>query len=469
MSADEQLTVQQRSLRFGRHLALSMYVLCCALAAWLALGPLRGKMLLVYGIALASYGSWLLGERLWGLGAARLRWSALARERARRLKGVEQGRAEAVERSFWLEAQRDALVSQRVRHPTPPRGLSWREAWRCRLAAWQLTPRHLALLFAALWGFGILLLIIDGVGSSPAEWLLLSLIFPCSIFAWLGLESWVMRHNSAADALAWERERLHLAELARLAGQQVAEEEVAAALQRWRDEQPETLDNGTAVVAFIMLSTGLFVYYPLIAPLVYISRLVSRRRAASRVAREQDARRQLWLTEAGVDALPPTDARRVAAERRFWRGEQALAASALRERFAREPAPLSLRGALSQRVRLHRNSLKGLAIVALAALVLCSIGELYLGWEPIVLRLFFPFILVFLTCIVAVGLLIESVIVRSRRADQRHIFTNERRRIATMAELAGGLSLAEHEPDDALRGALSGDVAQQGALSEVDP
>jgi hypothetical protein len=73
---------------------------------------------------------------------------------------------------------------------------------------------------------------------------------------------------------------------------------------------------------------------------------------------------------------------------------------------------------------------------------------------------------VFIVALV-VTLLLEGEGGREERNEERRIFALESRRIATMAELAGGLTLAEHEIDEALRGALSGDVAQPGALSEI--
>jgi hypothetical protein len=56
-----------------------------------------------------------------------------------------------------------------------------------------------------------------------------------------------------------------------------------------------------------------------------------------------------------------------------------------------------------------------------------------------------------------------------RRHAKRRIFALESHRITTMAELAGGLTLAEHESDEALSGALSPEVAQGGELSGVEP
>jgi hypothetical protein len=80
-------------------------------------------------------------------------------------------------------------------------------------------------------------------------------------------------------------------------------------------------------------------------------------------------------------------------------------------------------------------------------------------------------------CAVIVVLLVAFVVLfaaegaegRAKRNEDRRVFALESRRIASMAELSGGLSLAEHEIDEALRGALSGDVAQPGSLSEVGP
>jgi hypothetical protein len=63
---------------------------------------------------------------------------------------------------------------------------------------------------------------------------------------------------------------------------------------------------------------------------------------------------------------------------------------------------------------------------------------------------------------------VEDTLSTQRRRAERRFSRLEQRRIATMAELAGGLTLAEYVADDALVGALSPDGAQGGDLERVE-
>jgi hypothetical protein len=472
MSEDGALLASHVPLRWGHYLSCWAYMLCCALIAWSWVGPGAAGVWAAVSAALASYVSWRLGERVWGWGAERWRRAALMREHARRLKGVEPARVEAVERAFWLEAQRDVLVARRVRDGVEPRVLGWREA-----LLWHLRRQHLTLVrfgvLVACGGLFVLALCKLALPQRPAmELLCLAAILPCAMVALLGGEVWVTRRSRLDAAWSWASEQRMLGELVSLAGEQVAEDDVEAALVVWREEQPEPLDPDAAIGLFLFFVTGFFIYcillYPLIAPLFYLGRAASRRRVASRVMREQRARLAVLLVERGVAALEPTDRQRVEVEQRFWSEEQARSAEALRARFKREPAALSLRGALSQRLRSYRSRLKVWALIAPTALVAGASVVWLFGWELGVTMLVGLSLALFLGAMMAFGLLIESFMVRSRRVEQRRIFTTERRRIAQMAELAGGLTLAESMDEDALVGALSVDGALVGALSGVE-
>jgi hypothetical protein len=182
-------------------------------------------------------------------------------------------------------------------------------------------------------------------------------------------------------------------------------------------------------------------------------------------------RRQRARLSASLAGLEPGDMRRVEVTQRFWLEEQARAVSALRERFAGEPAPLSLSAALSQSVRHNRAALR---VVAVGVVTLCAAGFglmlLFQRWEFSIFLFVDCIALAFLCAVGAMLTLgVEGVMLTQHRASQRRVFTTERRRIATMAELAGGLTLIDGTADDALVGALSPDGAQGGALSEVEP
>jgi hypothetical protein len=160
--------------------------------------------------------------------------------------------------------------------------------------------------------------------------------------------------------------------------------------------------------------------------------------------------------------------RRKQIERDFWHEQQRAALVALRGRFAQDPEPLDLLDALLARGSTNSASLKG--AVAVSALICIGAGALGASYDAGLLfgvgaGLFLSVQILGLALLLLVW---ESFATQRSSRSDRQEFVRESRRIATMAELAGGLSLAEHEIDEALRGALSDDVAQPGALSEIE-
>jgi hypothetical protein len=186
--------------------------------------------------------------------------------------------------------------------------------------------------------------------------------------------------------------------------------------------------------------------------------------AEALLLRQQRSLLRQRLLECGGDALPA--ARRAEEERIFWRGQQLKALAALHMRFTAEPPTITSRDALLLTLR---GSVP--AVVVAALLCASSLGYITLIADPYddQLEIFLcsmvgitPFSL-----LTVISLLQALQLKRSMRRDRQE-FARSCRRIATMAELAGGLTLAEHDAAG-LRGALSGDVARLGALSEVDP
>jgi hypothetical protein len=170
------------------------------------------------------------------------------------------------------------------------------------------------------------------------------------------------------------------------------------------------------------------------------------------------------LEREGAHGLEAGDPRRIAIAQRFWREQQARAASALQQRLERpiQLAPYDPRHEWLIGVGVF------VVLLGVAALTVFYGTSRWIGllW---VLGLLLTALIVLLCCAGAVVWGVERLLLGQRQRAQRRICTEERRRIATMAELAGGLTLAEYVADDALAGALSGDGARGGALSGVEP
>jgi hypothetical protein len=198
------------------------------------------------------------------------------------------------------------------------------------------------------------------------------------------------------------------------------------------------------------------------------ARAVSRRAEDAMLRYRLGAGLAARLEARGVAALPEGDAPRVAEVRAFWYEQSQARLAAQRKRFPQPPQPLSWLTATRMAVAAQRGRIGGLLLLALISLP-CS-----LIWGVMLTDDMEPF---GFACAVIVVLLVAFVVLfaaegaegRAKRNEDRRVFALESRRIASMAELSGGLSLAEHEIDEALRGALSGDVAQPGSLSEVGP
>jgi hypothetical protein len=163
--------------------------------------------------------------------------------------------------------------------------------------------------------------------------------------------------------------------------------------------------------------------------------------------------RALWtalaarLEREGAHRLEEGDPLRVVVARRFWREQQERATATLQRRF--EPAPA------------HPPREPDYLLCALViALVMVTLGP-----SGIVILLLMPVLMPFAAVVVW---FVEDTLSTQRRRAERRFSRLEQRRIATMAELAGGLTLAEYVADDALVGALSPDGAQGGDLERVE-
>jgi hypothetical protein len=149
------------------------------------------------------------------------------------------------------------------------------------------------------------------------------------------------------------------------------------------------------------------------------------------------------LEREGVHRLEAGDPNRVAIAQRFWREQQERAAHAL-QRFEHAPLqPLQFDGRRS-------------AALLLPLLVIGLGGGIAIMASIIAT----PFVFVGFS-------FVEGILFGQQQYAQRRIFREEQRRIADMAELAGGLTLAESMGDEALVGALSPDGAQGGELERA--
>jgi hypothetical protein len=191
---------------------------------------------------------------------------------------------------------------------------------------------------------------------------------------------------------------------------------------------------------------------------------------AWRQRRDQRARLLKRLKEEGLDQLDSDDSRRIARERAFWKAEQLNALVALRQRFAQDPQPLDLLASVRERVMANDRTLlyTGVACALLVVgggvigfLITYAVEDL-LGGALVGLALSLQTI----SCALLL-LAWEGMATRRTSRKERLVFEQESRRIVTMAELAGGLTLAEHEIDEALRGALSPEVARGGELEQA--
>jgi hypothetical protein len=215
---------------------------------------------------------------------------------------------------------------------------------------------------------------------------------------------------------------------------------------------------------------GVLVALFLLALLAWMS-LPHGRGAMMRALLRWRLRRQLCklLRAHGLDERDHSDRRREL-ERGFWRDQQRSALVALRQRFAEEPPRVNLLAVAMLQLRASTPAITG-AFILVSAFTLC-----YVYWSIITSGAFhnnLRIIVGIMLFVVPISVIFmtgwECLRIQRTTTAERQEFVKESRRIATMAELAGGLTLAEDEVDNVLRGALSGDVAQRGALSEVDP
>jgi fatty acid desaturase len=199
------------------------------------------------------------------------------------------------------------------------------------------------------------------------------------------------------------------------------------------------------------------------------ARLVWSRLDRWRLRRQLAARVRQSLRDADLDADAPR-ASREQIERALWRQEQLTALVALRRRFASPPRHRRLFD-LDLLDEMGALLIHDYGAVAAVIVVLCVLVSLVGVFSRSVQMSPWVGLALAGTLLLVTPWMLAAKALTARRAQRqlRAEFVREERRIASMAELSGGLSLAEHEIDEALRGALSGDVAQPGSLSEVGP
>jgi hypothetical protein len=175
------------------------------------------------------------------------------------------------------------------------------------------------------------------------------------------------------------------------------------------------------------------------------------------------------LAEEGLSALDPADPARVERERVFWRDTQQRALDALRARFVVEPARLDLLGAMRGQIAANASTFYMLGAGCLAAICGCAlIGSMFYSASLTTGASFGVGISLSLLSAALLLLAKETVSARSASREERRAFEQESRRIVTMAELAGGLTLVDSMGDDALIGALSPEGARGGELERAE-
>jgi hypothetical protein len=434
---------------------------------------LRGVLCLA---PLASGCAWWFGMSRWPQIEARRRLGALRSQLGDRLAGVAIARRGEVERAFLLEAQRDVLAAQRARYGGAPQVMRWRDALRAR---WDVGQSGVFGLWpVVLWSYCIAPFVFSDL---HAVWFGLDdgLRLAAAVsFVWAALCAWevaVTRLSSLEDVREAERERRLLAELAQLAGGQVPDEREVAVAAQGICAEPE--GAGALPVAYAMMLGEvvlLMIHSPIElvvgAPLLLV--ILCARGVARWVWRSYGEARRRAAQRARLDAqlvaLAPGDARRVAVTRRFWQEALRAALAEQRPDDTQAMAPPSSRGA----ARCTPGDAVALAFM---------FAGVFMGMYVLLMQLsghkidavgsiaLFCVIAILFVCAALGALAVEGGLIARQRRARRGVLAREHRRLATLAELAGGLSLAEHVADAALVGALSGEVTRSGALSGVEP
>jgi hypothetical protein len=222
-------------------------------------------------------------------------------------------------------------------------------------------------------------------------------------------------------------------------------------------------------VAAAGISGGIVALGMALLALLRLAMWGAHRIGASWTRRQLRAKLAEQLEREGLGGLDPADPARLERERVFWRDEQLNALVALRRRFAVDPQPLDLVGAVRVRLLANRKTLTRMGVLSVAAVTISVVYNLNVNPAVELTQAALPGLGVVLS-FASVALLFfagETLSARNASRAERRVFERESRRIVTMAELAGGLTLAEHEIDAALRGALSAEVAQGGELEQV--
>jgi hypothetical protein len=276
----------------------------------------------------------------------------------------------------------------------------------------------------------------------------------------------------------WELETTREAPLAALGeGQEPPSQRPVAQIARDGAQDIEIVLISWCFWGAASLAIALLYPYPLVMSLIctlvcwildVMVRWQLERMRDARTHRAQLARLAAQLEEAGAHILPADDPRRVTLEQRFWRTQQELALSALQQRFAdsstRPPgSSLSYRTSILQILKMSVGSflLSSLVLVVMYVLGVQESSEL------LFVGIFFVVSIVgMIGC--GVALIGGRLLLGQQQLNKELTFQEERLKIAAMTEEAGGLSLADGV-DEALRGALSPEVAQGGELSGVEP
>jgi hypothetical protein len=187
-------------------------------------------------------------------------------------------------------------------------------------------------------------------------------------------------------------------------------------------------------------------------------------RAALWIERKGIARQlKQLLKRKGLSDLPEEDPQVIAEREAFLRDEQLNALVKLRQRFAEPPQALDLLGAFVQTCERSASTIKMTPLIAAAF----GLVAYLFGSSPLMAAL------VSTLCICsAIGALLwwDALTTHHEQSVRYEEYLVESRRIVTLSELAGGLSVPEVEVEFALAGTLSIDdhEATRGAVEVVN-
>jgi Flp pilus assembly protein TadB len=192
-----------------------------------------------------------------------------------------------------------------------------------------------------------------------------------------------------------------------------------------------------------------------------LGRSYRRRREATQTRIELDARIRSELARRGLAHTPCHDPRVAQLKSQLVRHAQQEVLNSLHERVGYAPPDTDMLDSVLARIRERKLSFQLAIGIGLFGLIPCVLAE---GTAGVSLMMWFVGILLF---VMFAFIMVEALIKHRPVIVEQQLFEHERRRIASIAELAGGLSIA-HEATDPLDGALSPSHSAHASLELHD-